>query len=436
MTDFDAVDIFTDESLIEDPYPYFEHLRAQCPVAALRAREGVVGVTGYDEAMAIYRDFETYSSISSGAGPFLMLSEPDEDNVDALIEEQRENVRSLAGGVVDLIMLDPPEHTRERGVLMRLLTPKRLRENEDFMWRHADTYLDAMLPQGRCEFIAEYSRPFTYFVIADLLGVPEEVHELFRSRLELNAGVPGDVRESDDRDRDEFTGSAGGFGFLEEWFASFLDDRRREPKPDVLTDIALAKYPDGSTPPLDRITRTAVFLFLAGTETSARLLATCLRQLAEHPELQDRLREDRDLIPSFVEEALRFESPVKTDSRTVRRATTLAGVELPVGTCVSIFLGAANRDPRQFESPDEFRVDRPHAQAHLAFGRGIHSCPGGPLARAEARISVGRILDRMRDIRLSEEHHGPPGARRFAYAPTYVLRGLEELHLEFTPSVP
>jgi cytochrome P450 len=435
MTDVDAVDIFTDEALVEDPYPYFEQLRARCPVAPIPGRDGVVGVTGYDEALAVYRDHETFSSISSGAGPFLTLpSEPGAHDVDDLIEQQREDVRALMG-VLDLIMLDPPEHTRERAVLMRLLTPKRLSANEAFMWRHADAYLDAIVPSGECEFIAEYSRPFTYFVIADLLGVPEEVHDLFRRRLELDARMPGSVRAPDE-ELSEAAQSGDPFGFLREWFASFLEERRRDPLPDVLTDIALATYPDGSTPPLDHITRTATFLFLAGTETSARLLATCLRYLADRPEFQDRLRADRALIPNFVEEALRIESPVKTDSRTVRRTTTLAGVELPAGTCVSMFLGAANRDPRHFEAPDEFRPDRPHPQAHLAFGRGIHSCPGGPLARAEARVTINRILDRMRDIRLSEAHHGPPGDRRFAYAPTFILRGLEELHLEFTAVVP
>jgi cytochrome P450 len=94
--------------------------------------------------------------------------------------------------------------------------------------------------------------------------------------------------------------------------------------------------------------------------------------------------------------------------------------------------GAANRDPNRFDCPHEFRVDRPNAMDHIAFGRGAHSCPGGPLARAEARISLERILDRVRDIRLSEEHHGPRGARRFRYEPTWVLRGLKDLHLEYT----
>ena len=96
--------------------------------------------------------------------------------------------------------------------------------------------------------------------------------------------------------------------------------------------------------------------------------------------------------------------------------------------------GAANRDPRRFDCPQEFHVDRPNAMDHIAFGRGAHACPGGPLARAEARVSLERILDRMRGIRLSAQHHGPPNARRFKYEPTWVLRGLSELHLEFTPA--
>jgi cytochrome P450 len=95
--------------------------------------------------------------------------------------------------------------------------------------------------------------------------------------------------------------------------------------------------------------------------------------------------------------------------------------------------GAANRDPRRCECPHEFRLDRPNAQAHIAFGRGAHSCPGGPLARAEGRVSLERILDGTRNIRLSEEHHGPPGQRHFRYEPTWILRGLTKLHIEFDP---
>ena len=180
--------------------------------------------------------------------------------------------------------------------------------------------------------------------------------------------------------------------------------------------------------------RTATFLFAAGQETTARLLAAAMKHLAEYPELQDELREHRERIPDFIEEALRIESPVKADFRLARRATTVGGVDIAPGTPVMLLNGAANRDPRRFECPAEFRLDRANAKEHIAFGRGHHSCPGGPLARAEGRISVERILHRTRDIRLSEEHHGPRGARRFEYEPTWVLRGLRRVHLEFTPA--
>jgi cytochrome P450 len=424
---YDSADIFTDESLRDDPYPYFEHLRSKCPITSL-SREGAVGVTGYDEAVAILRDPETFSSVNSGAGPLLpVVAPPDGDDASNIIDSQREMLVSFQGGE-HMVSMDPPEHTAERAVLTRLLTPKRLRENEEFMWRYADSYLDKLVGQTTCEFVGEFSRPFTYFVVADLLGVPPEYHDEFRARLELN----------NDKASDDSTGAASqgamvtGFDYLEELFASFLEDRRREPRQDVLTSIALAKYPDGSTPPLDKIMRTATFLFLAGTETSARLLATCLLFLAEDPALQDQLRNDRDLINNFIEECLRFESPVKTDSRMVRHSTSLAGVDLPAGTSVSIFLGAANRDPRRFDAPNEFRADRPNANIHLSFGRGDHACPGASLARTEARVTVNRVLDRMSDIRLSQEHHGPPGARTFDYTPTFVLRGIEKLHLTYT----
>jgi cytochrome P450 len=155
--------------------------------------------------------------------------------------------------------------------------------------------------------------------------------------------------------------------------------------------------------------------------------------LAENPEMQDELRENRERIPDFIEEALRIESPVKADFRLARRPATVGGVEIAAGTPVMLLNGAANRDPRRFECPEEFRLDRPNGKEHIAFGRGAHACPGGPLARAEGRISIERILDRTRDIRLDEDHHGPAGVRRFDYEPTWVLRGLRDLHIEFTP---
>jgi cytochrome P450 len=422
VPDYDSVDFFTDDTLLEDPYPYFDHLRSQCPVLPT-AHHGVIAVTGYKEASEVYLDSETFSSCNSVIGPFATFPVPLEgDDVGAIIDRYRDQLPMHE----HMVTMDPPAHTRERALIMRLLTPKRLKENEVFMRRQADILIDEIASAGRCEFIRAYSQPFAMLVVADVLGVPESDHQRFREGFGLSS-QPGDLSG---------LGSEGmalnALEWLDDWFARYIEDRRREPRHDVLTDLALATYPDGSTPDVTAVVRTATFLFAAGQETTARLLAVALKYLAEYPELQDELRAHRERIPEFIEEALRIESPVKADFRMTRRPTSVGGVDIGAGTPVMLLNGAANRDPRLFECPAEFRLGRPNAKVHIAFGRGAHSCPGGPLARAEGRVSVERILDRLCDIRLTAEHHGPVDDRHFEYEPTWVLRGLRSLHIEYT----
>ncbi len=428
MSDYETVDFFMDESLTDDPYPYFEYLRSKCPVVAT-PHYGVVAVTGYDEATEVYRNIDTFSSCISVIGPFATFPEPLEgDDVSDLIERHRDQLPMNE----HMVTMDPPMHTRERALLMRLLTPKRLKENEAFMWRAVDRQLDEFLADGHCEIISAFAQPFAMLAVADVLGVPEEDHPAFRQIFGLST-TPGEIGAAHDQGEAD-PESLNFLASLDDRFTAYIEDRRQAPRHDVLTDLALATYPDGTTPDVVSVVRTAGFLFAAGQETTARLLAVGLKYLCEYPELQDELRTHRERIPDFIEESLRIESPVKADFRLARRAVTVGGVDIAPGTPVMLLNGAANRDPRRFEDPDQFKVDRPNAKEHLAFGRGAHSCPGGPLARAEGRISIERILDRMKDIRLSEEHHGPPGDRRFGYEPTWVLRGLHDLHIEFTPT--
>jgi cytochrome P450 family 150 subfamily A5 len=421
VTDFDRIDFFRDDALILDPYPYFDHLREQCPVQR-EPHHGVVMVTGYDEAMAVYHDTETFSSCNSVTGPFPGFPVPLEgDDVSELIEQHRDELPFND----QLPTFDPPKHTDHRALLMRLITPKRLKENEEFMWRLADREINEFHARGKCEFIGEYAWPYALLVIADLLGVPEEDHETFRK--ELRGGGDRAVGSPDT----EMTHSP--LEFLYDRFTSYVEERRREPRGDVLTGLASATFPDGSLPEIIDVVRIAANLFAAGQETTIRLLGAALQLIGERADLQQLLRDERARIPNFVEEVLRIESPIKGDFRLSRVQTTVGGVDIPAGTTVMVLNGAANRDARVFEHPDEFQVDRVNARQNIAFGHGIHTCPGAPLARAEARVSIERLLDRMADIRISESEHGPADARRYEYAPTYILRGLQRLHLEFTP---
>lgn len=413
--DLEDRDFLTDPSLVGNPYPFYDAIR-RCPVRR-EPHHGVVLVSGYDELVAVCRDDrETFSACNVVSGPFPGLPvAPEGDDISDLIERYR--------GTLPIseyfASFDPPEHTKHRALLARLLTPKRLKENEEFLWRLADRTLEEFVGRGRCELVRHFGTPFTMLAIADLLGVPEEDHGRFHRAPELVGDLGGT--------------SGNHIGVPVEWFVEYIQDRRSQPRGDVLTQLAQATFPDGTVPePID-VARVAVFLFAAGQGTTVDLLTSALLTLAEHGDLQERLRHDRSLIPAFVEEMVRLESPVKSNFRMARRDATVGGVRVPAGDHVMLLVGAANRDPRRFEHPADLRLDRPNLGEHLGFGRGAHACPGAPLARAEARVALERILDRMGDIRIDQSVHGPANARHHEWEPTFLLRRLKELHLVFTP---
>jgi cytochrome P450 len=419
VNDFESVDYFTDPSLVPDPYPYFDYLRSKCPVRTATPY-GVMAVTGHQEALAAYKD-PAFSSCVAVAGPFPPLPfTPEGDDIGAQIEEHRAAI-PMAEHVVTM---DAQQHAKTRGLLSKLITPKRLSENENFMCRLVDRQIDKVIDRGGCEFMADYAKPLAMLVIADLLGVPTNDHDEFRAVL--GNELVGDLGEAE-------TVAHNPLMWLDDKFNSYIVDRRGEPRDDVLTELAAATYPDGSVPDVDEVVKLATFLFAAGMETTTKLLSTGMRVLAEDPEIQQSLRDNRAQIPAFLEECLRTESPVKSHFRLARTTTTIGDVEIPAGTIIMLLPGASNRDPRKFENPHEFRPDRGNVREHVAFGRGPHSCPGAPLARAEARISMNRLLDRMCNIRISEEMHGPADDRKYEYDPTFIMRGLSALHVEFDP---
>jgi cytochrome P450 family 150 subfamily A5 len=427
--EFAKHDFFRSDRFVNDPYAYFDYLREQSPVLR-EPHQGIVMVTGYAEAIEVYNDPDRFSNCMSTTGPFAGCPIPLEGHEKEDISELIETYRDKTVFSDQITTMDPPKHTAHRSLLMSLITPKRLKENEDFMWRLADQQIDSFIARGECEFMDDYAQPFAVLVVADLLGVPPEDRVKFRQKLVHNqqerggAGI-GDVSEG----KVEHSPLA----WLYDTFSRYVEDRRRNPKGDVLTGLAAATFPDHSVPePLD-VARIAANVFAAGQETTVRLLSYAFQTVGERPDLQQRLRKDRSLIPKFAEECLRIEGPVKGDFRLAKKPTKLGGVDIPAGSFLYIANSAANRDSRKFENPGEFQIDRANARLHVAFGAGRHACPGAPLARAETVVSLNRMFDRTTDIRISEKVHGSPGARRYSYLPTFILRGLTHINLEFDP---
>jgi len=403
-------DFFSDPELIQEPAPYYAALRELGPVVR-EPHHGVFLISGIEEILAVYADLESFSSIAAPLGPFIPLPKPAAGESLADVVKNRRAEIPLSDL---LVTLDPPSHGRHRALLTKLFTPNRLKENEEFMWTLADRLIDEFADRSEAEFCGAYAGPFTLLVIADLLGVPREDHETFRGWLGKN--VAGDTEGKGAGDQV--------FANLYPYFTRYIEKRRAAPGDDVMSQLATARFPDGGLPEVMDVVRIAAIMFAAGQETTARLLGTGMRILAEQPALADELRANPEAIRNFIEECLRLESPIKGPFRLALRDTKLAGVDIPAGSILMAMNGAANRDPRVFADGDRFDAKRANARRNIAFGHGEHFCPGASLARTEARISFERLLARLDDFRLVD-----PSA--LSYAPSFLIRGLNDLPLRF-----
>ena len=343
-------------------------------------------ITGYDEALQVYNDSESFSSCISVTGPFpgfpVPLEGKSREEIDALIAEHRKKLPMND----QLPTFGPPVHAAHRSLLMGLITPKRLKENEEFIYRLTDRTLDGFIKSGTCEYNGEFAAPLAMLVVADLLGVPEEDREAFRSVLLGGHGHGAKGKKMPGSTGDE-TLALNPLEFLYQRFTHYIEDRRSSARDDVLTRLAKAKFPDGSTPEVLDVVRVAADVFAAGQETTVRLLGSRVMLLGEDSKRQERLRVHPELIPNFVEDTLRMESPVKGDFRLARCRVTIGGVEIPAGTTLMVLNAAANRDARHFPEPGKFDLERANARQHVAFGRGIHSCPGVRRSLAPRRES-------------------------------------------------
>ncbi len=420
MTKYEKADVFNDREVTADPYPYFEYLRSIGPVAPDPVRDDVVHVTGYDEGVAVFRDDENFSAVDCTTGPFLPYQFDQSRDMDEQIAECRQQF-PFADSIINQ---DLPAHNRSKSILNGIITPARLKANEEFMHTLANEIIDEFIDDGHFDVVSQYGQPFAQLVIADLLGVPKEDHSKVRGLI----GAP-----------DQMPGTLGGqFDFgnnplmqMGMHFIQYIMDRRANPRDDVLTRLANQTYEDGSLPDPIEVVAVATFLFGAGQDTTVQLFTGMMRYLTEYPELEGRLRADRSRIPDFIEEVLRMQGTTKSTFRLCRKPISVGGVDIAPGTHVMLHLAGMNRDPRKFENPHQFDFDRPGLRTHVTFGRGIHACAGGPLARAEGHISLERMFDRFKNIRIDPDKHGTPENWNFDYLMNYSLRGVLEMQVLF-----
>lgn len=424
MTELADRDYFTDHEILVDPYAYFEAVRAKGAVYRPAGKDYLM-VMGFEETLEVMRNSEDFSAIiglQGAAAPLPFV--PAGPDITAGIEAHR---HEFHGGDL-LVNLDDNAHTQLRSLVNRLFTPSRLKANEEFIQAYSDELVREAVANGGVELVRTIATPFVTLVIADLLGIPPEDRQRFMEIIE-DAPPPGNLDGELDLGAEDHP-----FMIMGGYFARYVAERRANPTGDILSELANARYPDGTLPEEMAIVTLGMFMFGAGQDTSAKLLGNAVRYIVDQPGLQDRLRADPALIPALIEEVLRLEGSTKQTARLARKDTRIGDLEVPAGTRVMLSIAAANRDPARWDDPHAFKLDRPRIREHVAFGRSAHTCAGAPLARVEVRVILEKLLAYTSDIDLDPEIHGPRGARKLDFEPSFIIRGLSALHLKLTPA--
>ena len=360
-----------DNPNIGDPYPMFAMLRANAPVAKM-GTAGLWAVSRYDDVLRVLRDPETFSSEVSAE---VLRGEPAR--------------RSM-------IFNDPPVHTRLRGLISKAFTPRMIELQRAAVEENCARFVDAMCAQEDADVIAGLAYPLPVMVIANMLGVGDGDMATFKRWSDAiieNVGVS--LMMGDDGSLDALNAE------FDAYFKARLDKLRREPEDNLLSGLVHAETEEGRLSEEDLLIICRLLL-VAGNETTTGLIVNSIRVFAEFPDVLTQLRERPELVPSGIEEILRYYAPFAATFRRATRDVEIGGVTIPKNDRVLPLMASANRDERQFERPDEFIIDR-DPNRHLSFGMGIHYCLGAPLARMEGEIAVRALLSRITGVRITSE---------------------------------
>lgn len=387
---------FASPELAIDPYPFYARSHAEAPMRwdPTAFGFGCWMLASHPAVASVVRDPRFSADRSIAYRVFL----PD-------TEEGR-----LVGDTIGRVLgfRDPPDHTRLRGLISKVFTPRAI---EQLRPRIEQTVESLLATEGSIDLMSTLAYPLPVTVICEMLGVPRDDATRIKPWVDDYALYFGAIRGQKK--------VLATMPLLRDYFHGLFAERRKQPGDDLLSALIRAEEAgEGLTS--DELFDIVSFLFLAGHHTTTNLIGNGMLALLRHPEQLERLRADPSLLPNAVEELLRYDSAVQFIGRIAREDMVIAGSSVAAGQLVVLMVGAANRDPTVFAAPDELDVTRPNAGKHLAFGGGIHFCIGAPLARLEAVVAFSALLRRFRNI----EPAGEP-----EWIPNLNLRGMHSLPL-------
>ena len=388
-----------------DPYPFYKRLREEEPVHWSEAVDAWV-LTRYDDVVAVLRD-PRFSADRRGA-----RNRYAQEAMAAAEEHGGPLARANT-----MLTADPPEHTRMRLLISKAFLPRAVEKLRPHIQDIADELLDAAQDPGRLDILMDLAYPLPMIVIAELMGVPTEDRAQFKRWYDdVVATLGGGFAAPEVLERGAQIGQE-----LAEYFREVIADRRREPREDLVS-ILVAGADEGDVLSEGQLLATCVVALIAGNETTRNLIGNGMLALLRNPDQLQKLWQDRSLVESAVEEILRYAGPVQATARVATEDVQIDGRPVKKGQLVFIIVAAANRDPARFPDPEKLDITRRNNH-HVAFGSGIHSCLGQPLARLEARIAFDTLARRIPNPRLAIDE--------VEWGPSFILRGLKSLPISF-----
>jgi len=406
------------EELLQNPYPFYQKLRASGPVVQ-ESDYGVYLVGTVDAIREVNLQPELFSSVLVANAPYVELPCP----LDEIAEHRAANPFSDK-----ILSNDPPDHTRHRKLVNRFFTTKRVRELEPRIREIANGIIDTFIDDGQVEFVFGFAHMMPRLVVGELIGLPPEDQQRFRQFFEDRLRLMAKAAEQPLQRFQQRTQSQGGLTedvFLRDYFVDAINSRRQRPRSDIMSDLANASFEGGEPVPIESLVSMISLLYSAGGDANTpELMTNSMLALLDRPDLERALREDPSLVKGFVEEVLRYDTPVPGVFRIALEDALIAGTPIPKGAIVMVVYGAANHDEQYFEDPESFKMGRDYPHPHLGFGVGVHFCPGAPLARLEGQVAIQEIHRRMANIRRADDDPVP-------YVPSVIQRIPIRLRLTF-----